>query len=149
MCIRDRTYEVGRINSYVLVPVGARVVVAMVTRVVLAEEAEIRTDRTMVVLPSARRLMKATMVGTIDDKHFTQGVNVFPVLDSPVLLVGRRELQAICGHSDRAGPGYCIPVSYTHLSWVVRADVSRSPPQERQPSGSSRAPEGSCPQRCV
>jgi DNA helicase HerA-like ATPase len=106
----EQTYEVGRINSYVLVPVGARVVVAMVTRVVLAEEAEIRTDRTMVVLPSARRLMKATMVGTIDDKHFTQGVNVFPVLDSPVLLVGRRDLQAIFGHSDRAGPGYCIPI---------------------------------------
>jgi hypothetical protein len=45
--------EVGRINSYVILPVGARRLVAMVTRVVLAEEAEIRADRTMVALRAA------------------------------------------------------------------------------------------------
>jgi hypothetical protein len=38
--------EIGRINSYVILPVGARRLVAMVTRVVLTEEAEIRADRT-------------------------------------------------------------------------------------------------------
>ena len=34
--------EVGRINSYVVIPVGARRLVAMVTRVVLVEEAEMQ-----------------------------------------------------------------------------------------------------------
>jgi len=58
--------EVGRINSYVIIPVGARRLVAMVTRVVLVEDAEMKADRTMVALPSARRLMKATLIGTID-----------------------------------------------------------------------------------
>jgi len=75
--------EVGRINSYVILPVGARRLVAMVTRVVLAEEAEIRADRTMVALPAARRVMKATLIGTLDGRAFTQGVSL-----SSIVLTG-------------------------------------------------------------
>ena len=109
--------EVGRINSYIVIPVGARRLVAMVTRVVLVEEAELKPDRTMVALPSARRMMKATLIGTIDRETFRQGVSLFPVLDSPVYLSSRSDLDAIFGplggvnpvHSaDR--PGFCIPI---------------------------------------
>src|SRR5690606_20901612 len=81
--------EVGRINSYVIIPVGARRLVAMVTRVVLVEEAEMKADRTMVALPAARRMMKATLIGTIDGRAFQQGVPLFPVLDSPVLVAAQ------------------------------------------------------------
>jgi len=110
--------EVGRINSYVIIPVGARRLVAMVTRVVLVEEAEIKADRTMVSLPAARRLMKATLIGTIDGTFFRQGVSVFPVLDNSVHLPGREDLDAIFGPIEQdAGappnpekPGYCIPI---------------------------------------
>jgi hypothetical protein len=38
----ESTEEIGRINSYVILPVGGRRLVAMVTRVVLSEEAELR-----------------------------------------------------------------------------------------------------------
>lgn len=110
--------EVGRINSYVVIPVGARRLVAMVTRVVLVEEAEMKADRTMVALPAARRLMKATLIGTIDGAAFRQGVSLFPVLDSPVHLAGRADLDAIFGPIEQAAdstptaddPGYCIPI---------------------------------------
>lgn len=110
--------EVGRINSYVIIPVGARRLVAMVIRVVLVEEAEMKADRTMVALPAARRLMKATLIGTIDGTKFRQGVSVFPVLDSPVHLAGRADLDAIFGPVEQTGeatpdpeePGYCIPI---------------------------------------
>ncbi len=110
--------EVGRINSYVIIPIGARRLVAMVTRVVLVEEAEMKADRTMVALPAARRLMKATLIGTIEGASFRQGVSVFPVLDSPVLLAERADLDAIFGPIEQeAGsalgpdkPGYCIPI---------------------------------------
>ncbi len=110
--------EVGRINSYVIIPLGARRLVAMVTRVVLVEEAEMKADRTMVTLPAARRLMKATLIGTIDGDSFRQGVSLFPVLDNPVHLAGRKDLNAIFGPIEqRAGaaperdkPGYCIPI---------------------------------------
>lgn len=111
-------HEVGRINSYVIVPVGARRLVAMVTRVVLVEEAEMRADRTMVALPAARRLMKATLIGTIDGDSFRQGVALFPVLDTPVHLAERADLDAIFGPAergtdvrpDRDQPGFCVPV---------------------------------------
>lgn len=110
--------EVGRINSYVIIPVGARRLVAMVTRVVLVEEAELQADRTMVALPSARRLMKATLIGTIDGAAFRQGVSLFPVLDSPVYLASHADLDAIFGPIELTGetapkpaePGYCIPI---------------------------------------
>lgn len=110
--------EVGRINSYVIIPVGARRLVAMVTRVVLVEEAEMKADRTMVALPSARRLMKATLIGTIDGASFRQGVSLFPVLDNPVHLAGRADLDAIFGPIEQGPgavpkpeePGYCIPI---------------------------------------
>lgn len=110
--------EVGRINSYVVIPVGARRLVAMVTRVVLVEEAEMKADRTMVALPAARRLMKATLIGTIDSSSFRQGVSLFPVLDNPVHLASRADLDAIFGpieHDEAVKPhpekpGYCIPI---------------------------------------
>jgi len=110
--------EVGRINSYVIIPVGARRLVAMVTRVVLVEEAEMKADRTMVALPAARRLMKATLIGTIDGASFRQGVALFPVLDNPVHLAARADLDAIFGPIDRdetaapepEEPGFCIPI---------------------------------------
>ncbi|MCP9448032.1 MAG: DUF87 domain-containing protein [Nitrospira sp.] len=110
--------EVGRINSYVIIPVGARRLVTIVTRVVLVEEAEMKADRTMVALPSARRLMKTTLIGTIDGRTFRQGVSLFPVLDSPVYLASRDDLDAIFGPIEQVDsqtpdpnePGHCIPI---------------------------------------
>lgn len=110
--------EVGRINSYVVIPVGAQRLVAMVTRVVLVEDAEIKADRTMVALPASRRLMKATIIGTIDGSSFQQGVTSFPVLDSPVQLAAQADLDAIFGPlvphnaqpTDPRNPGFCLPI---------------------------------------
>jgi len=110
--------EVGRINAYVIIPIGARRLVAMVTRVVLVEEAEMKADRTMVSLPAARRLVKATLIGTIEGASFRQGVSVFPVLDNPVQLASRADLDAIFGPIEQDTgatpnpdkPGYCIPI---------------------------------------
>ena len=112
----EGTLEVGRINSYVVIPVGARRIVAMVTRVLLTEESELKADKTMVTLPSSRRLMKATMIGTIDEGRFRQGINLFPVLDSPVLITTRKDLDAIFGKSSEQDevpsnePGFRIPI---------------------------------------
>jgi len=117
------TYEgpldVGRINSYVILPVGARRLVAMVTRVVLAEEAEIRADRTTVALPTARRVMKATLIGTLDGRTFTQGISIFPVLHNPVHLASAGDLDLIFDRrADKDSetvasperPGFCIHI---------------------------------------
>jgi len=110
--------DIGRINSYVILPVGARRLVAMVTRVVLAHEAEVSAHRTMVTLPAARRIMKATLVGTLDGSSFTQGVTLFPTLDNPVHLVDaadRAVIFDIPGDAaprtpDPDDPGFMIPI---------------------------------------
>ena len=129
----EDTVEVGRINSYVIIPVGARCVVAMVTRIVMTEEAELRTDKTMVTLPAARRLMKATMIGTIDGGDFTQGISLFPVLDSPVLIATKEDLTAIFGgkeytnYNPREGAGYRISIgaSVVFPDYEVKIDPDK------------------------
>jgi len=112
----EGTIEVGRINSYVIIPVGSRRIVAMVTRVVMTEESELQADKTMVSLPSTRRLMKSTMIGSIDEDRFRQGISLFPVLDSKVFLTTKEDLDAIFGRGrygaaiDPDNPSYCIPI---------------------------------------
>ncbi|MEW6665280.1 MAG: DUF87 domain-containing protein [Thermodesulfobacteriota bacterium] len=111
--------EIGRINSYLIIPVGARRLVAMVTRVFLTEEAELYADRTMVTLPSARRLVKATLIGTLDGTSYSQGIAAFPVLDNPVHLVTAEDLNVIFDcktagetacelHQSGQDPGFCV-----------------------------------------
>ena len=110
----EGTLEVGRINSYIIIPVGSHRIVGMVTRVVMSEENELLADKMMVSLPSTRRLMTATMIGAISDADFRQGINLFPVLDSKVFLTTRGDLDAIFGRSrkgteiDPENPGYCV-----------------------------------------
>jgi DNA helicase HerA-like ATPase len=108
--------EVGRINSYLIIPVGSRRIVAMVTRVELTEDSETKTDKNMVSLPSSRRILQATMIGSIDENQFRQGINLFPVLDSKVFLTTKEDLDAIFGKLAKGvefnpdEPGYCVPI---------------------------------------
>lgn len=111
----EGTIEVGRINSYIIIPVGARRIVAMITRVVMTEESELKADKTMISLPSTRRLMKATMIGAIDEGRFRQGISLFPVLDTKVFLTTKKDLDSIFGKGhktkiDPENPGFCIPI---------------------------------------
>jgi len=109
--------EIGRINSYIIVPTGAHRVVGMVTRVVMSEESQLRADQMTLSLPTARRHLYATLVGTIDGTSFEQGVSVFPVLDTPVMMTTKADLAAIFGEPgqdappDANRPGYCIPIA--------------------------------------
>lgn len=112
----EGTFEVGCINSYIIIPISGKRIVAMITRVVLTEDSELKADKTMVSLPSSRRLMKATMIGTIEDSSFKQGISVFPILDTPVLITTKDDLDAIfgkktqCDAKECEDPGYCIPI---------------------------------------
>ncbi|NLI69743.1 MAG: DUF87 domain-containing protein [Firmicutes bacterium] len=112
--------EVGRINSYIIIPVGAQRLVAIITRVVITEEAELNINRTMVTLPASRRIMRATLVGTVDGNTFNQGVSLFPILDNPVLLPSKQDLDIIFDQKnvvsvDLTKPGYCIPIGQSVL----------------------------------
>ncbi|MEC3881624.1 ATP-binding protein [Parapedobacter sp. 10938] len=92
-------YEVARINSYLIIPVGADRVVALITRVTMKEEVEFGKNSTSITLPTSARYISATMLGTIaksgDSEKFIQGVYNFPTLDNPVWYVTEKDLRHI------------------------------------------------------
>ncbi|OXA76710.1 hypothetical protein SAMN05444397_11616 [Flavobacterium aquidurense] len=89
-------YEVARINSYLIIPVGADRVVALITRVTMKEEVEFGKNSTSISLPTSSRYISATMLGTIanndSNEKFVQGVYNFPTLDNPVWYVTEKDL---------------------------------------------------------
>lgn len=92
-------YEIARINSYLIIPVGAERVVALITRITMREEMEFDRTSSTITLPSSARYISATMLGTIandgDKDKFIQGVYNFPTLDNPVWYVTEKDLAQI------------------------------------------------------
>lgn len=98
-------YEIARINSYLIIPVGAERVVALITRITMHEEIEFNRTSSTISLPSSARYISATMLGTIakdgDKDKFIQGVYNFPTLDNPVWYVTEKDLiQIFDDHQD-------------------------------------------------
>ncbi|MEC9326356.1 MAG: DUF87 domain-containing protein, partial [Verrucomicrobiota bacterium] len=92
-------YEVARINSYLIIPVGSDRVVALITRVTMKEELEFDKNSTSITLPTSARYISATMLGTIakkdQEEKYIQGVYNFPTLDNPVWYVTEKDLRHI------------------------------------------------------
>ncbi|MEA5426400.1 ATP-binding protein [Arcicella lustrica] len=89
-------YEVARINSYVIIPIGPDKIVAMVTRVRAIDETELGSDKDAIFLTKSARYLVATMIGTIrDDGKYLQGVYNYPILDNPVCYVTKKDLDNI------------------------------------------------------
>ena len=89
-------YEIARINSYMIIPVGADRIVAIVTRVKIQDETEIEKTTGFITLPKAQRYLVATMIGTIENgQDYLQGVYNYPILDNPVWYVVREDLDKI------------------------------------------------------
>lgn len=89
-------YEVARINSYLIIPVGSDRVIALISRVTMKEEIEFDKNTTNITLPTSARYISATMLGTIakdsNGEKFIQGVYNFPTLDNPVWYVTEKDL---------------------------------------------------------
>lgn len=92
-------YEIARINSYLIIPVGADRVVALITRVTMKEEFDFEKNSASIKLPTSARYISATMLGTISHQNgkekFIQGVYNFPTLDNPVWYVTEKDLRHI------------------------------------------------------
>lgn len=96
-------YEVARINSYLIIPIGSDKIVAMVTRVKAIDETELSKDKEAIFLTDSARYLVATMIGTIEgDKKYIQGVYNYPVLDNPVWYVTKRDLDNIFDQKEKA-----------------------------------------------
>jgi len=92
-------YEIARINSYIIIPVGADRLVAIITRVKIQDETEIEKTSGSITLPKAERYLVATLLGTIESKsgqpQYIQGVYNYPILDNPVWYVVKEDLDEI------------------------------------------------------
>jgi ABC-type dipeptide/oligopeptide/nickel transport system ATPase component len=89
-------YEIARINSYLIIPIGADRIVAIVTQVRIQDETEIEKGSSFITLPKAQRYLVATMIGTIEnDQEYKQGVYNYPILDNPVWYVVKEDLDKI------------------------------------------------------
>ncbi|MCO6163960.1 ATP-binding protein [Flavobacterium sp. NRK F7] len=89
-------YEVARINSYVIIPIGSDRIVAMVTSVRAIDETELGKNKEAIFLTKSARYLVATMIGTIENSgKYIQGVYNYPILDNPVWYVTRQDLDNI------------------------------------------------------
>lgn len=89
-------YPIARINSYIIIPVGADRIVAMVNRVQTREETELSKSNKALFLTESSRYLSATMIGTIENnKKYVMGVYNYPILDNPVWYVVREDLEKI------------------------------------------------------
>ncbi|WP_316835027.1 ATP-binding protein [Pedobacter nutrimenti] len=95
-------YEVARINSYVIIPIGADKIVGMVTSVRAIDETDLGKSKEAIFLTKSARYLVATMIGTIENSgKYVQGVYNYPILDNPVWYVTRQDLNNIFDQNEK------------------------------------------------
>lgn len=86
--LNGKVYFIGQIGSYVLVPVGKIIVVAMVSefkKVDFSENGKL----------SQRCVMEASLVGTVKSGRYERGVSIVPPVDAPVFIAEDADLTAV------------------------------------------------------
>lgn len=111
----EEIYPVARINSYIIIPVGADKIVALVDRVMNREETDLTKNRGAIFLTESSRYLSATMIGTIENGKYIQGVYNYPILDNPVWYVTRKDLDIIFDQKEGDNPinfkeDYYLPI---------------------------------------
>ncbi len=94
--IDGKTYYLGQIGSYVLIPVGKSIVVAMV------EQTE-RKDVTINGVASQRFVLTITLVGTVKAGRYERGVSIMPPVDAAVYFAQEEDLAAVFSIYQRFG----------------------------------------------
>ena len=75
--INGKSYYIGQIGSYVLIPMGTMVLLGMVSD--LKKE-----DLAVNGQAQQRYILLVSLVGTVKNGRFERGVTIFPVVDMPV-----------------------------------------------------------------
>ncbi|MBI4419014.1 MAG: ATP-binding protein [Ignavibacteriales bacterium] len=86
--IGGKVYYIGQLGSYVLIPVGKQIVVAMVAEM---HKADIPVNG-----DTRQRLqILVTLVGTVKAGRYERGVSVLPPIDAPVFFAEDQDLTAV------------------------------------------------------
>lgn len=88
-------YEVAKVNSYVILPIGSDKIVALITRVKSFENNEIEKLTGGIKFSKSKRHLLATMLGTISEGKYLDGVYNYPILDNPVWYIIKEDLEKI------------------------------------------------------
>lgn len=100
-------FEVARINSYIIIPIGSERIVAMVTRVRAIDETELGSDKDAIFLTTSARYLVATMIGTINSEgKYLQGVYNYPILDNQIWYVTKEDLDNIFDQKESGSIDY-------------------------------------------
>ncbi len=94
-------YEVAKLNSYVILPVGNDRIVAIITRVKTFEESELEKITGGIKFPKSARHLVATMLGTITNENYVEGVYNYPILDNPVWYTIKDDLDKIFDNNEK------------------------------------------------
>ena len=84
----DKTYYIGQIGSYVIIPVGKVFVIGMVS--------EFR--KTLIQFPEGtaeRFMMKIILIGVLKNNKFEAGVSILPTADSIVFLLEDKDIKVV------------------------------------------------------
>ncbi len=124
-------YAIAVINSFVIIPVGSERVVAIVTSLDMAEEAEASMQhRQMLVIAKPRRTMWVSMIGTLTQfdrgKKFEYGVKCYPELDNPVWFASEEDLDIIFDKARKDDPHHVsIGKSPIFTDYDVSIDIDQ------------------------
>ena len=100
-------YEVAKVNSYVIVPIGSDKIVALITRVKTFEDSEIERSTGGIRFSKSKRHLIATMLGTITEGNkYEEGIYNYPVLDNPVWYIIKEDLEKIFDSSSKKDVNY-------------------------------------------
>ncbi len=100
-------YEVAKVNSYVIVPIGSDKIVALITRVKTFEDSEIEKSTGGIRFSKSKRHLIATMLGTITEGNkYEEGIYNYPVLDNPVWYIIKEDLEKIFDSSSKKDVDY-------------------------------------------
>jgi hypothetical protein len=124
-------YSIAVINSFVIIPVGSERVVAIVTSLDMAEEAEASMQsRQMLVIARPRRTIWASMIGTLTQSagriKFEYGVKRYPELDNPVWFASEDDLDVIFDKAGKNNPHHVtIGKSPIFTDYDVNIDIDK------------------------
>lgn len=124
-------YSIAVINSFVIIPVGSERVVAIVTSLDMAEEAEANMQtRQMLVIARPRRTIWASMIGTLTQSagaiRFEYGVKRYPELDNPVWFASEEDLDVIFDKAGKSNPHHVsIGKSPIFTDYEVNIDIDK------------------------
>lgn len=94
--LNGKTYSIGQIGTYVLIPVGKHVLLGMVSQ---CKRIGLHTNGTK----ESRYEMVVNLIGTVRSGMFERGVSSFPTMETPVYLLEDKDLSVAFSVFQRYG----------------------------------------------